>query len=81
MLRLSAKLGLTTSEDDDMEMINRAIDDADRFKDMMRKVSSPEAQRVQAITQQTREVQEWNAEVERKRYEKHMRKLLKAAER
>lgn len=62
-----------------MRALNEAFDNAARFKNLMRRVTSPETARIEAVTQQTREVQEWNAEVERKRHEKHQRKLLAKA--
>lgn len=57
-----------------MEMLNRAIEDASAFKDMMRKVAHGEAEAIKAVSQATPEVVAWNAEVDRKRAEKKARK-------
>jgi hypothetical protein len=54
-----------------MEMLNRAIDGAALFKDMMHKVEAGAAPAVPADP----EVAAWNAEVDRKKAEKMARKM------
>ena len=57
-----------------MEMLNRAIGDADVFKKMLQKVQRTDTQLMQAARPSDPEVAAWNAEVERKRAEKKARK-------
>lgn len=57
-----------------MEMLNRAIGDADAFTKMLEKVSRTNGQVVTRGVPVSREVEAWNAEVERKRAEKKARK-------
>lgn len=57
-----------------MEMLNRAIGDADAFTKMLQKVQRSDTERMQAVRALDPEVQEWNAEVDRKRAEKKARK-------
>lgn len=54
-----------------MEMLNRAIDGAALYKDMMSKVEAGAAHTVHADP----EVAAWNAEVDRKKAEKLARKM------
>lgn len=56
-----------------MQMLNKAVEDADAFMKMMGRLErpAPPTQRVAA----SREVADWNAEVDRKRAEKKARKL------
>ena len=58
-----------------MEMLNRAIGDADAFTKMLQKVQSSDTDRAQAVQSVLDpEVVAWNAEVDRKRAEKKARK-------
>lgn len=57
-----------------MEMLNRAIDDADAFTKMLQKVQRSDTERIQELRALDPEVAAWNAEVERKRAEKKARK-------
>jgi len=57
-----------------MEMLNRAIGDADAFTKMLQKVQRSETERIQEVRALDPEVAAWNAEVERKRAEKKARK-------
>ena len=54
-----------------MEMLNRAVDGAALFKDMMQKVEAGAAPAAQA----DHEVAAWNAEVDRARAEKLERRM------
>ena len=54
-----------------MEMLNRAIDGAALFKDMMQKVEAG----VTPVTPVDPEVAAWNAEVDRKKAEKLARRM------
>ena len=53
-----------------MEMLNRAIEGAAMFKDMMHKVKQNAATSDAAVSQ---EIAEWNAEVDRKKAERKIR--------
>jgi len=57
-----------------MEMLNRAIGDADAFTKMLQKVQRSDTERIQELRALDPEVAAWNAEVERKRAEKKARK-------
>ena len=58
-----------------MEMLNRAIGDADAFTKMLQKVQRSDTERMKAVQRMLDpEVAAWNAEVERKRAEKKARK-------
>ena len=57
-----------------MEMLNRAIGDADAFTKMLQKVQRIDTERMQAVRATDPEVAAWNAEVERKRAERKARK-------
>lgn len=57
-----------------MEMLNRAIGDADAFTKMMSKATGQRDAERSAVIHASQEVLEWNAEVERKRAEKKARK-------
>ena len=57
-----------------MEMLNRAIDDADAFTKMLQKVQRSDTERIQELRALDPEMAAWNAEVERKRAEKKARK-------
>ena len=57
-----------------MEMLNRAIDDADAVTKMLQKVQRSDTERIQELRALDPEVAAWNAEVERKRAEKKARK-------
>ena len=58
-----------------MEMLNRAIGDADAFTKMLEKVQRTDTERAQMVQRMlSPEVANWNAEVERKRAEKKARK-------
>ena len=57
-----------------MEMLNRAIGDADAFTKILQKVQRSDTERMQAVRAIDPEVAVWNAEVERKRAEKKARK-------
>lgn len=60
-----------------MEALNKAIDGAAAFKDMLNKIQRGDTERLSAVMRSTAspEVLEWNKEVDRKRAEK---KALKA---
>lgn len=65
-------------ESDDMEMLNRAVDGAALFKDMIHKVESgaAPAQPVSPeVTAWNAEVTAWNAEVDRKKADKLARRM------
>ena len=53
-----------------MEMLNRAIEDAADFKDIMWRMQNTEL----PMTSASQEMQVWNTEVERKRAEKSARR-------
>ena len=57
-----------------MEMLNRAIGDADAFTKMLQKMQRSDTERMQAVRALDPEVEAWNADVERKRAEKKARK-------
>jgi len=57
-----------------MEMLNRAIGDADAFTKMLQKVQRSDTERIQELRALDPEMAAWNAEVERKRAEKKARK-------
>lgn len=57
-----------------MEMLNRAIGDADAFTKMLQKVQRNDTERIQEVRALDPEAAAWNAEVERKRAEKKARK-------
>ena len=57
-----------------MEMLNRAIGDADAFTKMLQKVQRSDTERMQAMRAIDPEIVAWNAEVDRKRAEKKARK-------
>ena len=57
-----------------MEMLNRAIGDADAFTKMLQKVQRSDTERIQELRALDPEVAAWNAKVERKRAEKKARK-------
>lgn len=62
-----------------MQMMNRAIEDADAFRKMMQKVEHGEPRkRVQVVAALSTEVRDWNAEVDRKRAAKMASRLAKA---
>jgi hypothetical protein len=59
-----------------METINRAIEGAAAFKDMMHKVQRTDSA---ARAEVSAEVREWNAQVEARKLEKLQRKLARQA--
>lgn len=62
-----------------MEAVNRAFEGADAFSKMLQKVQHGAAEQRQAVARaNSPEVQQWNAEVDRKRAEKLARRAAKA---
>jgi hypothetical protein len=58
-----------------MRAINTAFEDADAFRKMLDKVQRTDTERAQFVQRAiSPEVQQWNAEVDRKRAEKKARK-------
>jgi hypothetical protein len=60
-----------------MEMLNRAIGDADAFVKLMQKVERP-SRDVLVVQHQAQEVADWNAAVDRKKAERQQRRAAKA---
>jgi putative NADPH-quinone reductase len=58
-----------------MEMLNRATEDAAAFKDLLTKIQRSPAERIRAACSTDPEILAWNAEVDRKKAEKALRKV------
>jgi len=63
-----------------MQALNRAIEDADAFSKMLEKVTNGRHRQIAILANPpSREVQEWNAAVERKKAEKEAAKRARKA--